>query len=67
MLSNQEVLKLQEIVFNQKSSSHLIEVLKSTWEQVVTMTQPNYFDTHRNVDWPNTHTQHSKHERYSRS
>jgi hypothetical protein len=65
MLTNQEILSLREVVFDQDACSRVIDVLKETWKELTTL-DAAYFDTHRNVDWADSHTQHSKHEKYSR-
>lgn len=66
MIAQTDVLQFREIVNQRKESSVFFNRLYEALNTLSTR-HDSYFDTHRDVNWSNSHTQHSRHEDYDRS
>lgn len=65
MIAHAEILQFKSVVCEKKNSNIFFSRLNEILNGLTTLND-QYFDTHRDVDWSNSHTQHSKHENYDR-
>ena len=65
MIAQADIIQFSEIVNRQKENDVFFNRLYTVLCDL-TSRQDSYFNTHRDVDWSNSHTQHSKHEKYDR-
>ncbi len=65
MLTTNEIIAIKDIIDNINEESVAAKRIKNTFDKLENI-DIVYFNTHRDVDWGNVHTQHSKYEAYSR-
>lgn len=65
MLTQSELATFKAQVYSPDSTSIICKRIREVWDKL-TVLNDVYFDTHRDVDWSNSHTQHDKHEDYDR-
>ena len=65
MLTELELNTFRKNIYSSNNTSIVCQQIRAVWDKLALLTD-SYFDTHRDVDWSNSHTQHDRHEDYDR-
>lgn len=65
MLTQSELATFKAQVYSSDSTSIVCKRIREVWDKLTVLNNV-YFNTHRDVDWPNSHTQYDRYEAYDR-